>query len=187
MAAKNKPEEGLYVRVKKSLLQRRKIYIGFIILLVIGLVVGLGLFLSPRSNSGPITICAGKPTSIVTKDIGPQLALNQVTTIQPIVDEILAAEDYETDLNCMYILTVYYIKTSDPDKARASFTTFEQLYPEQEPVSVLLGESTWSIEELNQNVGFLEENKRNFEQGGRQADKETQEILLEQAGIENGQ
>jgi hypothetical protein len=93
---------------------------------------------------------------------GAVLDRSKVEELRPIADNIQKLRRFETDANCLYVVTTYYIYVGDPANSRLYLEKLKSIYDPQKGFSPKLGERVKTIEELEFEVQFVEKADQEF-------------------------
>jgi hypothetical protein len=79
---------------------------------------------------------------------------NNTENLKSITEVVLEKENYDTDQNCLYILTASYLKVRDLNNAEAKFAEFSKIYQQSSAIQSS-GEPDWQKESLETQIGLL--------------------------------
>ncbi|HSX45173.1 MAG TPA: hypothetical protein VLF39_03680 [Candidatus Saccharimonadales bacterium] len=155
-----------------SLLKSRR-YWGWVIVICI-IVVLLILALLIQDSHRPKKLVKIAPCSDqILQEAAPNLDTTKVTELSKVVDKITAIPNYQSDVNCMYVVTDFYVNLSDIDNADKSLTVLKRLYKltsnaqsDTDNLSPLLKTNTGSVKGLETSLAALKSMKSNTPGGG---------------------
>lgn len=145
--------------------QRRTIIIGVILGVILLGVIIVSIYLyvvSNREEAVYVPICSDE----ILSEASPLIASNSTTELPVLAKEIQALPGYETDVNCLYIVTFAYTNIGDVENSRKFYDKLAAVYAPE------VGYSTKFIvrippDDIKRNVESLEQqNKRMYDNIG---------------------
>lgn len=130
-------------------------------LLLVAGAVAFGLYHRQQSVSRDDALCSEET---ITK-AAPLIESGKGAELLAIAQEVQALENYETDVNCLYIITSAYINISDAKNSRAYYDKLATTYDPAVGYSPLFGDSINSLATLESSVEFLEEQAKTATEG----------------------
>jgi len=140
---------------KKQL--NKKLYVTVLVCLVV--VASFGLFVFDRIQNSTTT--ADKSDNkdanfgALIERAKKQQSSNDANAELQLVEDILATDKYDTDINLLYIVTAYYLDQGNSVQTRLYFTKLQEVYRGNKVFSADLGQ-TKSMVQLESDVLFLE-------------------------------
>jgi hypothetical protein len=79
---------------------------------------------------------------------------NNTAALKSITEVVLEKENYETDQNCLYILTASYLSFRDLKNAEANFAKFSSIYQQSNAIQSS-ADPDWQKKGLESQIGLL--------------------------------
>lgn len=157
-------KQQLKARAKKITTHRR-FKPAVIALVAIVVLSSLAVYFG-REDEQPVADTGPKCTYQMLEAAKPNIKSTKINTekLEPQVAEIEQIPGYDTDPNCLYVTTTYYISISDAQKARENYDKLAVVYDKSEGFETVISDVTLSPEELKGSVEFLENQKSEVEQ-----------------------
>lgn len=92
---------------------------------------------------------------------------SRVADLKVLASKIMKNKNYEQDVDCLYIVLNYHINNADAGKARATLAKFEKVYNSDKGISPFFNAPTFNINDLRNNIAFLEKQTAEYEKNGR--------------------
>lgn len=119
------------------------------VLIIALLIFGVYTFI----NRTPSRVCSDE----IIQQAAGAISENNVENLKSSYDRVIAENKYQTDPNCMYIVTNYFIRTGDYQQSRQSLEELKKVYNQEEGYSPLFGLKANDPDQLEPIVNFLEE------------------------------
>ncbi|MEO8105388.1 MAG: hypothetical protein ABI602_03575 [Candidatus Saccharibacteria bacterium] len=120
------------------------------------------------ANKTEPVVAAYKCSSQTLHEASQVLVPTKVTELGQIVGKIQKNKGYDTDPNCLYVVTTYYINESDSNQARYFVNKLNASYDKSKGLDDSLDpDINLSVVGLNDTVKFLEKSDQQFQQNDR--------------------
>ncbi len=135
--------------------------VGLLLLIAVGIVLWRSTLVQNKSTSQKTSssICSQQ----VIQEAAAFMGLSKSKQLEPIVARIQQLKDYDSDANCLDIVTTYYAYSGDYKNASTSLDKLEKVYDKQQGFSEFFGSYANSIEKLRQYVDFLKLREEQFQ------------------------
>ena len=138
-----------------------------IIILSVGLAAlvtaGVGLYNYQNKRLAKLKSACTSSASGILLEASSFLAPEKSTELKPIVEKIRALPNYDKDPNCLNVVVIYYINTTDPKNAREMFDKLTKVYnPKRGFADVLKVPAGKDIDQLRTGVEFVEKLDQEF-------------------------
>jgi len=132
--------------------RRKKIIMSFTIILVTAAGFIAYIYISNRPSPPEARGCSEQTIRESAGKIAEEKTPELVGTVQYIQRQ----PGYDSDVNCLYILTTYFISVSDAENARKYLDMLKSIYTPEAGYSDILGDSAPAPDLIEQEVAFIE-------------------------------
>jgi hypothetical protein len=129
-----------------------------IMLVVAVLIIGIAS-ITWHNHQKKITKVNNPCSDALLKEAAANFDGKKLAALEKIVAQIKSIPNYQRDPNCMYVLTSYYITSSDPANASKSFGLLKQDYKPTPGFSPILQTNSTTMSTLESEIIALEGNQ----------------------------
>lgn len=140
-------KSGFLHRHKKMILTALAVFILIIFSFSLGYVIWQSKFSEPEG------ICSQN----MLEDSGKKISSNTTNQLVATVKQIQDTPGHETDPNCLYVLTKYYIDVTDADNASKYYKLLDKVYNSELGFDPALGKAVLSMSQLKSQVTFIQQ------------------------------
>lgn len=159
---------GLFNRIKRFIggltPHARVIVILVFVLILAGTVTAL--VTHKQQDAKQQAVCSDE----ILKQASTALAPTKTEQLKPVVTNIQALEGYETDANCLNVVTTYYVNTGDPINAQLYLDKLKAVYDPGKAFSGSLGTDVRTL-------SYLESATQSIRTAAEQGRKNRQQLI----------
>lgn len=138
-----------------------------IVFLVITIVAVTLVVLARPEKPTPVAKDGPKCTYQTLEKAKPNLSYKKIQKLQPSVAEIEGIQGYDTDPNCLGVVTTYYVLIGDSAKARQAYDKLQAVYDPTEGYATVLAGAVNKPEVLKTRVELLEQQAKLYQQDSK--------------------
>jgi len=142
--------------VRIRLPKRKKVILAVLIVLTLLIIAGFSYLLLSGQTEKSSGVCSEKTLQESARLLNENKSNELIGTVQ----YIERLDGYQTDPNCLYITTSYYIGVTDAEKARKNYDELNKVYKQDQGYNPVFGEAAQSPEQLLVQVVFIEEQSK---------------------------
>ncbi len=146
----------------KSHKKKKTVIITVISLVLVGVSIGVILFLNKKknsSNANGVSVCS-MVGELSANEISVLINANEYKKLEPVVKDINNNSKASNDPDCQYILLGYSIVLSNPAEATKHLNKINEITSDYDPTA-LFGSNALSLSTYAENIKFFEEQSKN--------------------------